>query len=59
MYSTGQTFKLKPGGSDEYRKAHRELWPGVAEALRANRVNMVIHHYEDRLYMFATAPSQR
>ena len=59
MYSTGQTFKLKPGRYDEYKKAHDELWPGVAEALRSHGVSMVIHHFEDRLYLFATAPSQR
>ena len=56
---TGQTFKLKPGCYAEYKKAHDELWPGIAEGLRTHGVSMVIHHFEDRLYLFATAPSQR
>ena len=58
MFSTGQTFKLKPGCYAEYKKAHDELWPGLAAAMRAHEVNMVIHHYRERLYMYATAPSQ-
>ncbi len=58
MYSTGQTFKLKPGFYADYKKAHDELWPELAESMRANEVNMVIHHHRDRLYMYATAPSR-
>jgi len=58
MYSIGTTFKLKPGCLAEYKKAHDELWPDIAEAMRANEVDMVIHHHEDRLFLFATAPSQ-
>ena len=58
MHATGTTFKLKPGCYPEYKKAHDELWPEIAEAMQANQVNMVIHHYEDRLFLFATAPSQ-
>ena len=58
MYSMGSTFKLRPGCFPEYKKAHDELWPEIAEAMRANEVNMVIHHYQGRLFLFATAPSQ-
>ena len=58
MYSTGMTFKLKPGCYPEYKKAHDELWLDMVEALNANEVNMVIHHYHDRLFLYATAPSQ-
>jgi L-rhamnose mutarotase len=58
MYSAGMTFKLKPGYYEEYKKAHDELWPEMAEAMRVNEVNMVIHHYQDRLFLYVTAPSQ-
>lgn len=58
MYSTGQTFKLKRGFYADYKKAHDDLWPQMAEALQVNQVNIVIHHYHDRLYMYATAPSR-
>ena len=58
MYATGQTYQLKPAFYDEYKKAHDELWPELAEAMRANEVNMVIYRYGDRLFLYATAPSQ-
>ncbi len=51
MYSTGMTFKLKPGCYPEYKKAHDELWPDMVEVLRANEMNMVIYHYNDRLFL--------
>ncbi len=52
------TFALKPGCYEEYKRAHDELWPEIADALRENGVNMVIHYYNDRLFLFATTPSQ-
>lgn len=58
MYSSGLTFALKPGCYAEYKKSHDELWPEIATALRDNGVSMVIHYYEDRLFLFATAPSR-
>ena len=58
MYSTGMAFKLKPGHYPEYKKAHDELWPEVAEAMRASEVNMVIYYHHDQLFLYATAPSQ-
>ena len=58
MYSTGQTYQLKPGFYDQYKKAHDELWPELAEAMASKGVNMVIYRYGDRLFLYATAPSQ-
>jgi len=58
MYSSALTFALKPGCYAEYKKAHDELWPEIAAAMRENGVNMVIHYYEDRLFLYATAPSR-
>ncbi len=56
MYSTGQTYQLKPGFYDQYKKAHDELWPELAQAMTAEEVNMVIFRYGDRLFLYATAP---
>ena len=58
MYQMAQTFKLLPGRYAEYRKAHDELWPELAAAMQACGVNMVIYHYRDRLFLYATAPSR-
>ena len=58
MYSTGLTYKLKQDRYPDYKKAHDELWPEIAEAMRSNDVNMVIYHYQGRLFLYATAPSQ-
>lgn len=59
MYTMASTFKLKSGCYDEYKKAHDELWPELAESFREHGVSMVIHHYEGRLFLFATAPSEQ
>lgn len=58
LYSTGMTFKLKPGCYAEYKKAHDELWPEIAAQMRDEGVHMVIYHYEGRLFLHAEAPSQ-
>ncbi|MDA0746460.1 MAG: L-rhamnose mutarotase [bacterium] len=58
MYSSGMTFKLKPGNYEAYKKAHDELWPEMVEAMSKNEVNMVIYHYNDRLFLYLTAPSR-
>ena len=58
MYCSGMTFALKPGCYAEYKKAHDELWPEIAGMLHENGVSMVIHYYQDRLFLFATAPSE-
>lgn len=58
MYTSAMTFALKPGCYTEYKQAHDQLWPEIDAALRENSVSMVIHHYQDRLFLFATAPSQ-
>ncbi|MBT5057201.1 MAG: L-rhamnose mutarotase [Gemmatimonadetes bacterium] len=59
MYTTASTFKLKPGCYAEYKKAHDELWPELAQSFRQHDISMVIHYYEDRLFLFATAPSEQ
>jgi L-rhamnose mutarotase len=58
MFTVGQTFKLKPGYYNEYRKAHDELWPELAATMSASQVSMVVYHHQGRLFLFATAPSR-
>ena len=45
MWSKALTYKLKPGFYPEYKKAHDELWPELAQAMADNQVNMVIHDH--------------
>ena len=58
MFSKGLTFKLRPGCYPEYKQAHDELWQEMVDAMSANEVNMVIYYYEDRLFLYMTAPSE-
>lgn len=43
------TYQLRPGKYAEYKKAHDELWPELAQAMTEIDVSMVIHHHEERL----------
>jgi L-rhamnose mutarotase len=58
MWSKALTYQLKPGRYVEYKKAHDEVWPELAQAMTDNQVNMVIHHREERLYLYMTAPTE-
>ena len=58
MWSMALTYQLKPGKYAEYKKAHDELRPELAQAMTENDVNMVIHHHEERLYLYMTAPTE-
>ena len=58
MYSFGMVMKLRPGCYDEYKKAHDELWPSLAEGMRANQVSMAIYRFGDRLFLHAVAPNE-
>ena len=51
MYTTGMTFKLKPGCDAKYKKAHDELWPGIAAQMKGEGVHMIIYEYEDRFFL--------
>ena len=57
MYTTALTFKLRPGCYAEYKKAHDELWPGIAAQMRDEGVHMIIYEFENRLFLHAEAPS--
>lgn len=58
MYSIGLALTLRPGAYDGYRRAHDNLWPELAEGMRANEVSMAIYRDGDRLFVFAAAPSE-
>ena len=58
MYTIGLALKLRPGKYDSYKRAHDELWPELAEGMRANDVSMAIYRDADRLFVFAAAPSE-
>ena len=57
-WSKALTYQLKPGCYAEYKKAHDEVWPELAQAMSDNQVNMVIHHHEERLYLYMTSPTE-
>lgn len=59
MFSIALTMKLKPGCLEGYREAHRHLWPEIARSMDEHQVSMVIGHHDGRLFLFASAPSER
>ena len=58
MFSIGMTFRLKPGCHAEYKRAHDDLWPDIAESMAVNDVSMAIYRFGDRLFLHAVAPTQ-
>jgi L-rhamnose mutarotase len=58
MYTIGLALTLRPGAFDGYKRAHDDLWPELAEGMRANEVSMAIYRDGDRLFVFAAAPSE-
>lgn len=58
MYTIGLALTLRPGKYEDYKRAHDELWPELAEGMRSNDVNMAIYRDGDRLFIFAAAPSE-
>ena len=58
MYSTGQTYQLKPGFYDRYKKAHDELWPEIADSMSVNDVSMAIFKFNENLIIHACAPTE-
>ncbi len=58
MFSIGFAMKLKPGCYGQYKEAHDNLWPGVAQSMSENNINMVIFKIGDDLILHATAPTE-
>lgn len=59
MFTIGLSMKLRPGAYERYKLAHDQLWPHLAEGMRANQVSMAIYRDGDRLFLFAAAPSEK
>ena len=57
MFTIGLVMKLRPGAYEKYKFAHDQLWPELAEGMRANQISMAIYRDGDRLFLFAAAPS--
>ena len=51
-------MNLRLGASEKYKLAHDQLWPELAEGMRANQVSMAIYRDGDCLFLFAAAPSE-
>jgi L-rhamnose mutarotase len=58
MHCIGLALTLRPGAYDGYKRAHDEIWPELTEGMRANQVSMAIYRDGDRLFVFASAPSE-
>ena len=58
MKIMGLVLKLRPGCYDEYKKRHDNLWPEMAEAMRANGIYSAIFRFEEYLFVYQTAPSE-
>ena len=51
-------MRLRPGAYEKYKLAHDQLWPEIAKGMRDNQVSMAIYRDADRLFLFASAPSE-
>lgn len=58
MYTIGLAIKLRPGKYEDYKRAHDELWPELANGMNANDISMAIYRDGDRLFIFASAPTE-
>jgi L-rhamnose mutarotase len=58
MFTLGLSMKLRPGAYEKYKLAHDQLWPELAAGMTANSVSMAIYREDDRLFLFAAAPSE-
>lgn len=58
MFTLGLAMTLRPGAYAQYKLAHDQLWPELAAGMSANQVSMVIYRDGQRLFLFASAPSE-
>ena len=58
MYSIGLATTLRPGAYAEYKQAHDDIWPEVAECMADNDVSMAIYRFGDNLILHAVAPTE-
>ena len=58
MYSLGLAMRMRPGAYAEYKRAHDELWPDVAQSMSDNQVSMAIYRHGESLVIHAVAPTE-
>ena len=58
MYSIGLAMTLRPEAYAEYKKAHDELWPEIADSMSDNNVSMAIYRFGENLIIHAVAPTE-
>jgi L-rhamnose mutarotase len=58
MFSIGLSMRVRPGCFAEYKEAHNNLWPDLAESMEVNNVSMAIYRFEDQLFLHAVAPTE-
>jgi L-rhamnose mutarotase len=58
MYSIGLAMTLRPNCYTEYKQAHDDLWPDIAQSMSVNNVDMAIYRFGENLIIHATAPTQ-
>ena len=58
MFSIGLATTLRPGAYEEYKQAHDDLWPEVAQGMADNDVSMAIYHFGDNLILHGVAPTE-
>ena len=59
MVSKGIALKLKPRCYDEYKRRHDDLWPEMAAAMKLHGINMAIYRFDEYLFIYAAAPSEK
>jgi L-rhamnose mutarotase len=58
MFTLALAMTLRPGAYEQYKLAHDQLWPELAEGMRENQIGMAIYRDGDRLFLFAAAPTR-
>jgi L-rhamnose mutarotase len=58
MFTLALAMTLRADAYEKYKLAHDQLWPELAKGMRDNGVNMAIYRDGDRLFLFASAPSE-
>jgi L-rhamnose mutarotase len=58
MFTIGLAMNLRPGAEEPYQRAHDQLWPDLANGMRAQQISMAIYQDGLRLFLFAAAPSE-
>ena len=58
MFTISLKLKPKPGRYAQYKLAHDELWPDLAEGMQRCKISMSITWDGESLFLFAAAPTE-